>query len=328
MEAVYLDFKKVFDTVPHQELLYKLWLSGITGPLWRWFQCYLLNRQHFTCIDGVASACLPVSSGVPQGSILGPLLFIFYTNDLPSNLQSPVYMFADDTKLLRVITSFNDNVELQSDLDSISEWCNLWKLNLNESKCSSLFFSLWSSTGPSFAIKDSPVDQASTHRDLGIIVSADLSWSHHISKVRSLAYNTLYFVRRNVSVQPSSPSAVLKSLYVSLVWSKFLYFCQLWSPRSLKDITRLETVQRRATRFMVPLSHCLDYKGCLTELQLLPLMYYYDLQDLLFLIKCLLNPPDNFNILQYISFSSHGTRSTTAGKLKVNYRCTSTTQHF
>ena len=119
VEAVYLDFRKAFDTVPHQELLYKLWLSGITGPLWRWFQCYLSNRQHFTCIDGVASACLPVSSGVPQGSILGPLLFILYTNDLPSNLQSPVYMFADDTKLLRVITSFNDNNELQSDLNSI-----------------------------------------------------------------------------------------------------------------------------------------------------------------------------------------------------------------
>ena len=115
-----------------------------------------------------------MSSGVPQGSILGPLLFILYTNDLPSNLQSPVYMFADDTKLLRVITSFNDNIELQSDLDSISEWCNLWKLNLNETKCS-LFFSLTSSTGPSFTITNSPVDQAPTHRDLGIIVSADLS---------------------------------------------------------------------------------------------------------------------------------------------------------
>ena len=166
VEAVYLDFRKTFDTVPHQELLYKLWLSGITGPLWRWFQCYLSNHQNFTSIDGVASARLP---GVPQGCILGPLSFILYTNDLPSNLQSPVCMFADDTKLLRVITSFNDNVELQSDLDSISEWCNLWKLNLNESKCSSLFFSLRSSTGPSFIIKDYRVNKASTHRDLGIM---------------------------------------------------------------------------------------------------------------------------------------------------------------
>ena len=107
--------------------------------------------------------------------------------------------------------------------------------------------------------------------------------------------------------------------------SKVLYCCQLWSPSCLKDITR---VQRRTTRFMVPLPHCQDYKGRLTELQLLPLMYYYDLQDLLFLINCLLSPPDNFNILQYISFSSHGTRSTTAGKLRVNYKRTSTTRHF
>ena len=93
----------------------------------------------------------------------------------------------------------------------------------------------------------------------------------------------------------------------------------LMGPRRLKDITRLETA------LMVPFSRCLDYKGRLTELQLLPLMYYYDLQDLLFLIECLLSPPDNFDILQYVPFSTHGT---TAGKLKVNYKHMSTTRHF
>uniref|UniRef100_A0A1X7TZT7 Reverse transcriptase domain-containing protein n=1 Tax=Amphimedon queenslandica TaxID=400682 RepID=A0A1X7TZT7_AMPQE len=108
-KAIYLDFKKAFDMVPHQELLYKLWLLSITGPHWKWFECYLTYRIHFTSIDGVQSSCLPLSTGVPQGSILGPLLFLIYINDFPSQLLSKVYMFPDDTKLFRVVSSFNDN---------------------------------------------------------------------------------------------------------------------------------------------------------------------------------------------------------------------------
>lgn len=137
-------------------------------------------------------------SGVPQGSILGPLLFLIYINDFPSQLLSNVCMFADDTKLFRVASSFNNNVALQSDLTCISEWCDKWKLNLNESKCTSPLFTLKTSSGPSLTINDSALRLTSTHRDLGIIVSADLSWSQHISKVCSSAYKVLYFIRRNV----------------------------------------------------------------------------------------------------------------------------------
>ncbi len=87
VDTIYLDFKKAFDTVPHEELLLKLWNMGITGPLWYWFRSYLSNRHHFVSIDGTKSALLPVRSGVPQGSILGPILFLVYINNLPEQLN-------------------------------------------------------------------------------------------------------------------------------------------------------------------------------------------------------------------------------------------------
>ena len=107
--AIYLDFCIAFDFVPHGELLYKLWKIGITGPLWCWFRNYLSHRKHYVSLNGVGSPSLPVLSGVPQGSILGPLLFIIYINDIPDRItHSTALMFADDTKLLRHISSFND----------------------------------------------------------------------------------------------------------------------------------------------------------------------------------------------------------------------------
>ena len=100
-DVILLDFKKAFDSVPHAELL---WVIGITGPLWYWFRAYLADRSHYVNIDGNSSDCLPVHSGVPQGSVLGPLLFLVYINDLPSAItSSSTYLFADNTKFLKSI---------------------------------------------------------------------------------------------------------------------------------------------------------------------------------------------------------------------------------
>ena len=134
---MYLNLKKAFDSVPHQELLLKLWKAGVVGSLWRWFREYLSNRYQNMCINGSNSPMLPVISGVPQGSILGPLLFLLYINDLPSSIvHSETFLFADDTKYLRPISSSNDHFLLQSDLDLLSKWSTEWKLTFNETKCS------------------------------------------------------------------------------------------------------------------------------------------------------------------------------------------------
>ena len=113
VDVIYLDFRKAFDSVPHNELLLKLWKLGITGSLWRWFQAYLKERYHYVTIDSASSPRLPVFSGVPQGSILGPLLFLIYINELPEQVDyTSCYLFADDTKLLKAITNLNDELQL------------------------------------------------------------------------------------------------------------------------------------------------------------------------------------------------------------------------
>ena len=108
-DVIFLDFAKAFDSVPHGELLYKIWKLGITGPLWFWFQNYLSDRLHFVSIDNACSKCLPVLSGVPQGNVLGPLLFLIYINDLPDTINfASLYLFADDAKLVKTILSLNE----------------------------------------------------------------------------------------------------------------------------------------------------------------------------------------------------------------------------
>ena len=113
VDIIYLDFCKAFDSVPHKELLYKLWRIGITGDLWLWFKNYLSDRSHYVSFNNVASSTEAVLSGVPQGSILGPLLFIIHVNDIPDIITySSCFLFADDVKLLKTINTMEDHQRL------------------------------------------------------------------------------------------------------------------------------------------------------------------------------------------------------------------------
>ena len=137
VDALYLDFAKAFDKVNHQLLIAKLRCLGIGGNLLRWFTDYLSDRHQRVTTLGETSQSLPVLSGVPQGSILGPLLFLVYVNDLPDCVSrgSSVAMFADDTKCYRPVKSLHDAELLQSDVRAIEEWCRVWQMDLNQSKC-------------------------------------------------------------------------------------------------------------------------------------------------------------------------------------------------
>ena len=131
-DVVYLDFRKAFDSVAHKDLLFKLWNFGITGNLWRWFEAYLSDRCQFVSVGQTASGIL-VISGVPQGSILGPLLFLIYINDLPDNLSlSKGLLFADDAKCFLPISSRADCLSSQHDLSLLANWSSSWKLTFNE----------------------------------------------------------------------------------------------------------------------------------------------------------------------------------------------------
>ena len=255
-DVIFLDFSKTFDSVPHGELLFKVWKLGITGPLWFWLQSYLTGRQHYVSVDGVCSTRLPVLSGVPQGSVLGPLLFLIYVNDLPDCISSAsCFLFADDVKLVNMIASINDHVLLQRDLDSLADWCYIWKLRLNKNKCFSITYSRSAIVSSTYFIGDHLIELVSSHRDLGITTSQDFTWSLHYDKICKAAFGSLQLIHRNISASHSV--SVKRLLYITLVRSHFAYCSQLWRPNLLKDISRLERVQRKATKFILS-----DYLSC------------------------------------------------------------------
>ena len=167
-DYIYLDLWKAFDSVPHSELLFKFWSIGITGSLWKLFQSYLLSHSQCVSINNSLYDKLPVISGIPQGSILGPILFIIYINDLPSTISSSIIlMFADDTKCYRPIScpnDCNDCLLLQRDLDYISEWCVAWKLSFKSTKCAALHFS--HSPPSSYYLNGDLISDMVCHRDL------------------------------------------------------------------------------------------------------------------------------------------------------------------
>ena len=135
-DIIFLDFSKAFDSIPHQQLLSKLHNMGISGVLHNWFCSYLSHRTQSVRIDGAISSKLPVTSGVPQGSSLGPLLFIIFINDLPDSISyATPLLFADDTKCIKPISSVQDSISLQKDLDALNNWSLHWKLAFNNSKC-------------------------------------------------------------------------------------------------------------------------------------------------------------------------------------------------
>ena len=143
VDVAYLDFRKAFDLVSHRHLMLKLQKHGIDGQIGNWIKAFLENRKQKVVIRGFESDELDVLSGVPQGSVLGPILFLIYINDLPDCVNCPVCLFADDSKLYcKVPKSNNGNPDaidehamLQEDLQELHNWATRWKMSFNVNKC-------------------------------------------------------------------------------------------------------------------------------------------------------------------------------------------------
>ena len=209
-------------------------------------------------------------------------------NDLSCSINhSKTFLFADDTKCLRPIRSPQDHILLQSDLDALSLWSTNWKLMFNETKCSLL--SITSRTSPDhndtfteYLINGLPISPCDRQKDLGILVSSDLSWSHHISRITSKAYKTLGLLRRTFT--SSNNVTTKKKLYLSLVRSQLIYGSLIWRPLLQRDINILEHIQRRATKYILN-DYTSDYRSRLITLNLLPLSMLLELSDIYFFVK-------------------------------------------
>ena len=245
-DVIFLDFSKAFDSVPHERLLLKLKGHGIDGSLLRWFRSFLTDRKQRVVVRGTYSSWSRVTSGVPQGTILGPILFLIYVNDMSSNISSTLRMFADDTKVYRELSNIaRDSEALQFDVDQLASWASKWQLRFNSDKCEVLRIThKRDSSLPSYSL-DTSLKTVKCVKDLGIMVSSDLSWSEHVNVTINKANKLLGLVQRTVG--SSNPSA-FSTLYKSLVRPILEYAVPVWNPYLSKDVLALEKVQRRASR--------------------------------------------------------------------------------
>ena len=191
-DILLLNFSKAFDTVPHKCLLSKLSYYGITGLTLQWINFFLSNRTQTVSVNGSHSSPANVISGVPQGSFLGPVLFLLYINDITDSINSNIRLFADDSILYREIQTPKDHDILQTDLSKLSEWATKWQMNFNIATCHLL--RITQKRKPShftYTITNQPITQVESHPYLGITIDSKLSWSKHIHTTTSQCARTL-----------------------------------------------------------------------------------------------------------------------------------------
>lgn len=251
--------------VSHPKLLYKLNAIGIKGNLLNWIRLFLSERKQLVIINGVKSDWQPVISGVIQGSVLGPLLFLIYINDISNCIIAPskLLLFVDDLKLY--CNSSDPTNSLTTLLNSIADWCNLWQMKINVNKCSSL--SYFTKDKNIFKFLNADIQPMSDCKDLGIIFDSNANFICHINKIVALANQCLKLIFH--CFHSKSMNFLLRT-YKIYVRPVLEYGSMIWSPFHITLINKIESVQRRFTR-MVPGLHSLTYIQRLIALGLEPL---------------------------------------------------------
>lgn len=247
VDMIVLDFSKAFDKVPHRRLLKKLWNYGIRGKTHKWINMFLTDRNQRVVVDGEASEWIHVESGVPQGTVLGPILFLAFINDLPTYVNSSVRLFADDCVLYRAIEDNTDCTILQEDLKKLEAWEDKWLMSFNASKCSAMSVTRKKKKiEHPYTLHNQTLETVKRATYLGVELTPDLSWKAHINSICTKANNTLSFIRRNVKIDNRK---VRETAYKGLVRPKLEYYSPIWNPHQDTHIRNIEMVQRRAARF-------------------------------------------------------------------------------
>ena len=284
VDVIYLDFAKAFDKVDHKLLLRKIRCMGITGKLYEWLKSFLSNRSQKVVIDGLHSYITLVLSGVPQGTVLGPILFLIYLNDIDSSIKHDCTLrsFADDSRLFKSISSYQDALSLQKDLHIVILWATENNMALHEDKfevlqysssinnhAKSLFEILpFNEYARNYSTSDdcllTPTDQV---KDLGIYMSSQLHFSSHINLIVDKACSKAAWA---LSIFRCRNRETMMTLYKSMVRPLLEYCCPLWHPSKIFDIQSLENVQRTFTSKISGLAN-LCYWDRLKQLNLMSL---------------------------------------------------------
>ena len=254
IHAVYLDFMKAFDNVPHERMLHKFSAYGVSGDLHNWIRSFLTGRTQRIKVD---FQWRTVTSGIPQGSVLGPILFVIYINDMPDTLKnaSTAAMFADDTKLCRSTDTPNGPIELQEDLDRIFYWSDTWLMKFQPTKCKVLSLGhrqeqeipnlyLYSRKEDG-SLEKVQLEQTEVEKDIGVYVDQKLSFQEQITNKTNKANSTMGIIRRTFD---HLDRQTFSQLYKSLVRPHLEVSNSGWVSYKKQDIELIEAFQRRATR--------------------------------------------------------------------------------
>lgn len=263
VDVIYLDFKKAFDKVPHERLLLKLRAYGIGGALLNWVGNWLRGRRQRVVLNGNASAWEPVQSGVPQGSVLGPLLFLVFVNDLDEELVNRLLKFADDAKLYGKVNMESEINSIKGDLKKLCDWAATWGMEFNVNKCLTMHFG-YKNPNTNYQIDDSILQTTKEEKDLGVIITDNLKVANQCAKAVKTANKILGLVKRTLAIRDKDS---ILTLYKALVRPHLEYCMSVWRPHLVKDIELLEGVQRRATKIITGF-YDLPYEDRLRQLNL------------------------------------------------------------
>ena len=282
VDEVFLDLAKAFDKVPTQRLMFKLGEYGLNPTVLNWIESFISGRSQIVSINGTHSRRLQVWSGVPQGSVLGPVLFTLFINDVLNDVCSLGKIFADDTKLIKVVDDLNDADKLQNDLNRLFDWCKTWNMEFNKGKCKIMHYG---KTNNKFLyhMDGTILEITKEEKDLGVYWTDDLKPEKQIRSCVAKAYIAVNKIRKTFSFMNKEMFLLLYKTFVR----PLLEYCQsVWSPYLKSDIDMLENVQRRATK-IVPEIKDLTYEERLNQLGLFKLSERRLRGDMIFIYKML-----------------------------------------
>ena len=309
--AIYVDLKRAFDTVDTRVMSTKLRRIGCSDMVISWFNSYLNNRKQRVAVRGTLSDEHSVSLGVPQGSILGPLLFLIYIDDLVQALKHcSVIMYADDTTLYVHSKSLQDiQSKLQEDMNSLKEWLCVNKLKLNTDKTKFMLIGttkklscMSAEENITIEFDGDVIERCAQIKCLGVIIDEHLSWSYHVDYICKKVYGSLSMLRR---VRPYVDTNTLKILYLCIVQSHLDYCCEIWGLRFHMHTERLLKLQKRAARLILKCSFYTPSKEMFHKLKWLPFNDRVTYFKCVFMYRCINGLSSQFyrNVFKFASNS-------------------------